>query len=343
MNLADLALQLWNSEGAARYPAALVVIAFAGFAGEVLVRTGLRLLSWFAGRTATTYDDHVIARVRIPLRVLLVLVSFHLGFIVLGQPTLARFALVGEWLLCIFVVVETVETLLVDYFLEEKLKLRIPPLVRQLIIGVVYVGTALALLGHVFGVDVTPLLATTSVASLILGLALQAPLSNLFAGLVLHLDRTVAEGQWILVAGREGRVVHLGWRTTRLITLSDDELILPNNLMMSAEIQNFSEPARRTARNIDLPVAYDVAPEDVLTWVNDELSRIPRVLMEPAPRAWLTSFEPGFQHYTLKFWIEDFRFHDDLESDVRKALWLRFRKEGRPLRHPHPLVIEPNR
>jgi small-conductance mechanosensitive channel len=236
-----------------------------------------------------------------------------------------------EWLLITFLVVETAETLLIDAVLTDHLRLRIPPLLRQIGIGAVYVGVALVMLSNMFGVDVTPLLATTSVASLVLGLALQQPLSNLFAGVVLHFDRAFSEGDWILVNDREGQIVHVGWRSTRVRTLSEDILILPNMTLLSAELQNFSVPNRVTARLVELPVPFEVSPEDVSAWVREELGTIQGILKDPVPRSWLVRFEPACQRYVIKMWVEDFRLHDDLESEALKRLWHRFRRENVPL------------
>ncbi|MCK6527201.1 mechanosensitive ion channel family protein [Myxococcota bacterium] len=316
-------------------PRAWWVAVLAGLAlaavGEVALRLLFGALGRLARRTATRYDDHLIAGIRIPARALLVLLAVHLATSLAGHVRATAALIVLEWLLATFIVVESAETLFVDLMLGERMKVRVPPLLRQIAVGIVYAGAALAVLGHVFGVDVTPLLATTSVVSLVLGLALQQPLSNLFAGLLLHFDRPFVEGDWLLVGDREGQVVHIGWRSTRLRTFSDDFVVLPNNTLQSAEVQNFSAPSRITARNLDLPVPYRVAPEQVEAWALEELRSVPMVLPEPCPLVWLVRFEPACQRYVVKFWIEDFRFHDTIESDVLKALWRRFSREGVPL------------
>jgi small-conductance mechanosensitive channel len=134
----------------------------------------------------------------------------------------------------------------------------------------------------------------------------------------------------------------MGWRSTTLRTLSDTNLVLPNNTLLNAELENWSRPAPRIARNIELPVAYQVSPEQVLAWVREELVRVPGVCPDPPPKAWLRSFEPGFQRYQLKVWIDEFRVHDDVESDCLKALWGRFAREGAPLQHPLPLRLWPS-
>jgi small-conductance mechanosensitive channel len=227
--------------------------------------------------------------------------------------------------------VESAETLLVDLVLEDRLGIRVPGLLRQVAIGVVYTGVILGVAGHVSGMDITPLLATTSVASLVLGLALQQPLSNLFAGLILHLDRPFKEDDWILAGTREGQIIELGWRSTRLRMLSGDVLVLPNNTLLGAEIQNFSAPDPTTSRLIDLAVSPTVPPRDLERWVGEAVEGLEGALVDPPPQTWLVRMEPTIHHYQIKLWIADFSRHDPLESELRKRLWYRLRDEGFPL------------
>lgn len=329
-----------NLDPVGQWILAIIAAGLLLLAGEMLLRLLLRLLRAIARRTVTTYDDHLVARLRLPTRLLLVAGVVHFIGWYVDNAMLQSAMVVVEWLLTTFLVVETAETLLVDLILEDRLRIRIPPLLRQVAIGVVYVGAALAVLSHVFGVDVTPLLATTSVVSLVLGLALQQPLSNLFAGLVMHFERPFRDGDWILVAGREGQITHIGWRSTRLRTLSGDIVVMPNNTLLTAEVQNFSAPERATSRLVELPVAFSVPPRDLEAWVRDELSRIPRVLRDPPPKTWLTRYEVTCVRYTIKFWVEDFGIHDDLESDVLKAMWYRLDQEGVPLRQLTAVRVE---
>lgn len=343
MTLLDWLHLVEAEEGPWRWAYAGILAVLLGALGELAVRLLFRTLRSVARRTRTAADDHLIQRVRVPSRLALATVCLHAGAVMAGLEWPMAGLRMLEWLLFTFIVVESAETLLVDLVLEERLQIRVPGLLRQVTVGMVYGGVVLVMLGKVAGVDLTPLLATTSVVSLVLGLALQQPLSNLFAGLVLHADRPFREEDWILVGGREGRVLEMGWRSARLATLSGDVLVVPNNALLAAEILNTSIPTAVTSRNIDLVVSPLVPPREVERWLNEELPRIPGTLSEPAPRTWLVKLEATCHHYVLKVWIEEFRRHDDIESDVRKAMWYRLQSEGYPLALETPVRLMPDR
>ncbi len=337
-----------EAEGPMRWLNALLLAMLLCGAGEAGLRQLFRGLRRLAARTPTLSDDHLVEKIRLPTRVLVLAGALHIAARYAGIGWLIEGLTVAEWLLGTFLMVEAADTLIVDLVMADRLKIRVPVLLRQVVSGLVYTGVLLAVLGHVSGMDITPLLATTSVASLVLGLALQQPLSNLFAGLVLHLDRPFQEGDWVLVGvrdinAREGRIEDIGWRSTRLRTLSGDSLILPNNFLMGAEILNFSAPNHHTARLIPIAVSPLVPPEALEGWVVEELAGIDGVVHDLPVKVWLSRFEATVHHYTLKVWVVDFARHDDIESEVMKRIWYRLQREGVPLLLETPVRLLPGR
>jgi len=87
-----------------------------------------------------------------------------------------------------------------------------------------------------------PILATSTVVTVVVGLALQDTLGNLFSGLALHAEQPFRLGDWVLVDGIEGLVVHVGWRSVHLRTFSDDIVALPNAVVARARVQNYDHP-----------------------------------------------------------------------------------------------------
>jgi small-conductance mechanosensitive channel len=320
-----------EAEGPIRWLNALLLAMLLCGVGELGLWYLFRGLRWLVAHTPTLSDDQLVEKIRLPTRVLVLAGALHIAARYAGIGWLIEGLTVAEWLLGTFLMVEAADTLIVDLVMADRLKIHVPALLRQVVIGLVYTGVLLAVLGHVSGMDITPLLATTSVASLVLGLALQQPLSNLFAGLVLHLDRPFQEGDWVLVGLREGRIEDIGWRSTRLRTLCGDSLILPNNFLMGAEILNFSLPNQHTARLIPVAVSPLVPPDALEGWVREELAGIDGIVHELPVKVWLSRFEATAHHYTLKVWVVDFSRHDDVESEVMKRIWYRLQQEGVPM------------
>ena len=82
----------------------------------------------------------------------------------------------------------------------------------------------LVVLRQNFTVDLTPLLASTAVVAVVVGLALQESLGNIFSGLTLQLSKPFAPGDWVRSGNFVGRVQGIGWRSTAVITRANETL-----------------------------------------------------------------------------------------------------------------------
>jgi small-conductance mechanosensitive channel len=302
--------------------------------GSVLLRLSTRI----ARRTRTDLDDELLDRLRGPARWLAPVLGAHAAFAWLGSAKVVGAVEVAEGLLVTYGAVSAFELLIIEAYLEQRQGISTPPLVRQLIIGVIYGAVLLGVVGSVFGLDLTPLLATGSVTTVVLGFALQGPLSNLFAGLTLHLERHPAVGDWLLVDGREGKVEAIGWRSTRLRLLSDDELVVPNVTVTQAQVVNFSRPVRQCARLLVIPAPVDLDPTVLESWVVEVCSGIDGIVEERTPKLWMTSIEDYCIRYTVKLWVVEFQRHDDLESAFLKGMWQRFQRAGVPFPVRHQAI-----
>ncbi|WP_437477292.1 mechanosensitive ion channel domain-containing protein [Sorangium sp. So ce1014] len=331
MNL-DRLPALWADlvRSPASLPAALGMSLAVFALGFVAYRLLFGLLSRVARATQTSLDDLLLRRMRLPARVLVALLALHTYIALRGGelPRIHKGVLLLELALASYLAIEIAETLVIDYWLAERQKVQLPALVRHLLLAILYLVAGLSIVGAATGVDLVPLLATSTVITVVLGLALQDTLGNLFAGLALHSERSFGVGDWILVDGIEGQVVYVGWRSTRLRTFSGDIVILPNSIIAKARVQNFCAPDRTCARNIEMLVSLGAAPEAVERAAQRACAQVPDILREPPPRLWLAAVTPLFQRYVIKFWIADFERHDLLESEVMKTFFRACREEG---------------
>jgi len=132
-----------------------------------------------------------------------------------------------------------------------------------------------ALLLDNLGVHLTALVTTLGIGSLAVALALQDTLGNFFAGLYLQADRPVRLGDYVrLDTGDEGTVMHIGWRSTRLQTLANNTVVLPNERLSKAVVTNYSLPDPEVAVDVRVTVPYDA-----------DLERVERLLLEAARQA----------------------------------------------------------
>src|SRR5262249_38100944 len=117
-------------------------------------------------------------------------------------------------------------------------------LIQDLLAGLVYLAAVFAIIANVFGLPIQGLLATSGAVAIILGLALQSTLSDVFSGIVLNFSRPYRPGDWISIDGStDGRVIEMNWRATHVLTGKSDLAILPNSTIAKAKIVNSSSPS----------------------------------------------------------------------------------------------------
>ncbi len=141
-------------------------------------------------------------------------------------------------------------------------------LLQDIVVGLVYLCVTLSALAFVFGVPIGTLVATSGVIAIVLGLALQNTLGDVFSGIALTLGRTYSLGDWILLAdGTEGRVIASNWRSTQVLTGANNVVVLPNSALAKVSLTNVSQPNETHFLKMTVRVAPTRMPsiiEDVM-------------------------------------------------------------------------------
>jgi small-conductance mechanosensitive channel len=157
-------------------------------------------------------------------------------------------------------------------------------LLQDLVVGVVYLGVALSVLAFVFGVPIGTLVATSGVIAIILGLALQNTLSDVFSGIALSLGRPYVLGDWILLSdGTEGRVIESTWRSTHLLTLANNVVVLPNSTLAKLGLTNLSRPDGTHGQTVTIRVAPTRMPAIILDVMRSVLLSCNSIVKEASP------------------------------------------------------------
>jgi len=207
-------------------------------------------------------------------------------------------------------------------------------------VGALAIITALESLG----VPVAPLVTTLGVGSLAVALALQETLANFFAGLYLLADRPVRAGDYIKIndaQGEEGYVQSIGWRSSRLRTLKNNTVIVPNQKLSQAILTNFHLPASPVGMAVNVVVAPDADPTRIEACLDDELTRaaaeLPK-LIGGTPVARLADLTDAGQVWSCGLQVADVEAQGPAGHELRKRLLARLRREGIALGVPARLV-----
>ena len=134
------------------------------------------------------------------------------------------------------------------------------------------------------GVPIGTLVATWGVIAVILGLALQNTLSDVFSGIALSLGRPYVIGDWILLSdGTEGRVVESTWRSTHLLTSANNVVVLPNSFLAKLGLTNISRPDETHLVSLLVRVAPTRMPSIILDVMRSVLLSCNSIVKEPPP------------------------------------------------------------
>src|SRR6266850_4534293 len=221
-----------------------------------------------------------------------------------------RLLIVAWWLASARVVVGVL------YFaLRHDRRYRSAKLVVDLVAAAIYVGTVVIVLKSVLALPVAGLFATSGVVAIVLGLALQSTLADVFSGIAVGIEAPFRVGDRISLGNNiEGQVVEMNWRSIRIQTDGADIAVIPNSVVAKLEIVNRNVPSRRRAVSVELwcPAASD--PERVIDVLQQATVLCPPILEIPAPSAALTRVGPSWNRYTVAFSVADTQLVTEAKS-----------------------------
>ncbi len=223
----------------------------------------------------------------------------------------------------------------VEFWLTWRKRPPLPKLTRDFILLAIYAVIFFVVLRTKGGVNLAGLLTTSAVLTAIIGLAAQNTLGNLFAGLALQMERPYALGDWIQFGDSVGRVVAIGWKSTRLVTFENEMVFVPNLDIAKTTLKNFSKPTKRIWMKINLGVEYGAAPNKVRSVLLDVLREEPRALKSPAPIIRLMDYGDFAITYQIRFLYEDYGNYPALRASIMNNVWYALRRNG--IRIPFPI------
>jgi small-conductance mechanosensitive channel len=185
------------------------------------------------------------------------------------------------------------------------------------------------------GLDLTTFAVFGGALGLAVGFGLQKTVGNLIAGIILLMDRSIKPGDVIVVGDSVGRVNKIGVRAVSMVTRDGKEHLIPNENLMTEEVENWSYSDRNVRVRIPVGVAYDcdlrLAQELMLRAAIES----PRVLQEPKPNIWLTAYGDNAVEHEILAWISDPEGGvGNVRSDVLNRLWWLFKEHGVEVPYP---------
>jgi small-conductance mechanosensitive channel len=202
------------------------------------------------------------------------------------------------------------------------------------------VWTGLVLIAIDFlGISLTALTVFSGAFGLAIGFGLQKTFGNLISGIIMLMDRSIKPGDVIAVgSGTDktvGQVNRIGIRAVSVITRDQIEYLIPNELLMTQTVENWSFSTRDVRLKVPVGIAYGSDVELAERLMLEAAQATDRVHADPAPTVWLHAFGNSAIEFEIQLWIDDPEAGvGNIRSDLLKRIWVLFKEHGIHLPYP---------
>jgi len=288
-------------------------------------------------KTKTDIDDMLMRVIKKPLYVFIILVGFYFGL-----KSLSFLAPYSLWINRIFfiiyalllsLIIARILSVLVSRWLKVQKEFEKTPRLISTVVSIAIYLIAFLMILRYLNIEITPLVATLGLGGLAVGLALQNTLSNFFAGVHIISDRPINVGDYIEMEGNiAGYVEDIGWRSTRIRTLPNTIVIVPNSKIAESVIVNNYLPVQEMSIVLQCGVAYGSDLEKVEKVTVD----VARKIQQTVPGA-VKTFEPFIRYHTfgdsninfsIILRVEEFVARYLVSHEFIKALKAKYDKEN---------------
>ena len=199
------------------------------------------------------------------------------------------------------------------------------------------------------GIDLTALAVFSGAAGLAIGFGLQKTVGNLIAGIILLMDRSIKPGDIIVVGDGSsmggsalpggvpnvGRVAKIGVRAVNVVTRDGKKHLIPNELLMTQAVENWSYASPEVRVRMRVPVGYGCDLRLAQRLIMETATANPRILNEPEPAVWITAFGERAVEHELRYWISDPEAGlGNIQGEVFLGIWDRFKEAGIAIPYP---------
>lgn len=186
----------------------------------------------------------------------------------------------------------------------------------------VFVLVALLVSLTLVGIDLTVLSVFGGALGVGLGFGLQKITSSYVSGFIILFDRSMTIGDTISVDKYTGTITQINTRYTVLKSLDGSESVIPNEMLVSNPVQNFSLSDRSVVLSTDVAVAYDTDLDLALSLLQQAALSVARVSKETMPSTYLVKFGADGLELRVAFWIADpENGRTNVISEVNRAIW----------------------
>ncbi|MFZ4855694.1 MAG: mechanosensitive ion channel family protein [Desulfuromonadaceae bacterium] len=301
---------------------------------KILNKWGTRLTTF----TSSDLDDRVLQRVIPYVSRLFIVTGIYLA--IRSLPLNEKLVLIVSGIIYIILVVLVCN--LIYHALDELMKWYVASqqegagavMSRQMmpvaekLVSLILMGAALVVVLKHFNYDIFSLVTALGIGSLAIGMAAKDTLAHMISGFTIMLDRPFRIGDRIqLVGGQIGDVADIGLRSTKIKTLDNQLLIIPNSDLCNTMLTNQAFPDCRVKGRVNVGVAYGSDVEKVKALLVATACEVESVLADPPAEAFFTGFGDSALNMALFFWVAEYNSLFAVTDKVNSLIIKRFNEQ----------------
>jgi len=201
-------------------------------------------------------------------------------------------------------------------------------LIRTVLSIVIYIVAFFIIFQSVFPtVALAPLFTGSTIIGIVVGLAVQDTLGNLFAGLALQADQPFQVGDVVSITNRGNGVVEsISWRGVQIRTFQNKLLVISNSIL-GKEMIEVSPKENLNARVVFFNTLYSNSPARTIQSVREAVRQVENVSHKIRPVVRIRNLGADGIDWEVKYWLDDYRQHNDTDAMIRLRIWYVFQRE----------------
>ena len=193
---------------------------------------------------------------------------------------------------------------------------------QDLCAGVIYGSAVMGIIANVFDLAISGLLAASGVIAIVLGLALQSTLGDVFSGVALNISKPYRPGDWVILdGGLEGRVIETNWRATQILTDTNDVAFVPNSIVAKSTLRNASRPTGAHGLKVQVRLDPAVPPSSGVAVLETAMMGCNRILRAPPATVMVRSLDAVALQCELEFFVSLIEQAADAQNEVFDLVW----------------------
>ncbi|MDD3573709.1 mechanosensitive ion channel family protein [Methanospirillum sp.] len=320
-----------------------LIILVSGIIGIILIKAFGKFLKSQAKKTESVIDDIIIASFGKPLMLFLLIITIYFSlaastfipvefaWILDSKYLMVCITILATWIFWSFV--KNVAMQYEEHILQSpsnEAGIRFYHFFRSTYSYFISIIAGIIIL-KILEVDITPLLAAGGIVGIALGFAGKDILENFFSGALLAADQPFHIGDRIQVQEYTGDVISIGPRSTRIKTLDNQLITIPNSLLTNDVVINYAEPDLKLKVRINLRVAYGSDVEKVKTLllkIADEIINTGLCIREPEPSVYFLEFAELSLNFQMIIWADDYTMTYEIRDFINSRILKLFNEQG---------------